>query len=208
MKFIALSFPLLLAPLFAFADTLGPPVETANFAAQLSIAAIARTHIHVTYDPAYVRLDYPNGDVSPDKGVCSDVVIRSLRTFGIDLQKNIHEDMAANFSTYPKRWGMTRTDRNIDHRRVPNIEAYFTRIGARITTTQNKADYRTGDIVAWNLSGHGRGWMPHIGIVTDQKADDGTPLIVHNIGAGPQLENVLFDWPMTGHYRLTASMFE
>ncbi len=207
MKAFSLAFLYLTISFSAAAQSDHPPLSNEDFANQLSSAAITRTQFEVSYDPAYVRLAYPNGDVAPNKGVCSDVVIRSLRTFGIDLQKNIHEDMVANFSAYPKRWGMSRTDRNIDHRRVPNIETYFTRIGARIETSQTAENYRAGDIVAWNLSGHGRGWMPHIGIVTDQKSADGTPLIVHNIGAGPQLENVLFSWPQTGHYRLSPSLF-
>lgn len=185
-----------------------PAIADSGFASKLSDAAIDRTQHDVTYDPAYVSIPYPNGDVPTDTGVCSDVVIRALRTFKIDLQQKIHEDMKANFSLYPNRWGLTGTDRNIDHRRVPNIETYFTRLGASLSSSEDVTDFKAGDIVAWNLSGHGRGWMPHIGIVTDKLANDGTPLIVHNIGAGPQLENMLFDWPMTGHYRLNQAMFD
>ncbi len=191
----------------AFASSSFAQVSDIEFGKRLSSSAIERTHHSVTYDPAYVRLDYPNGDVAPDKGVCADVVIRALRTLDIDLQKLIHEDMKANFNAYPQRWGLKRTDRNIDHRRVPNIEAYLSRQGMRLSPSENPSDYQAGDIVAWNLSGHGRGWMPHIGIVTDQKARDGTPLIVHNIGAGPQLESVLFNWPITGRYRPKRSQF-
>lgn len=185
---------------FACAD-----VEQRGFSQKLSDAAIERTNHQVTYDPAYRNIPYPGGDIAADKGVCADVIIRALRVFEIDLQQLIHEDMKANFSAYPNRWGLSSTDRNIDHRRVPNIETFLTRKGAKLPKSTSPEDYRAGDIVAWNLSGHGRGWMPHIGIVTDQISSDGTPLIVHNIGAGPQMENVLFNWPQTGHYRLNSN---
>ncbi|MEX6633014.1 DUF1287 domain-containing protein [Hyphococcus lacteus] len=171
------------------------------FGERLSAAAIERTAHRIVYDPAYVRLDYPMGDVAPDRGVCADVVVRALRTLNIDLQEDMHVDMRSNFDAYPTHWGLTRPDRNIDHRRVPNLEVYFTRQGARLPKTDDAKNYLPGDIVAWNLRGD-RGWLPHIGIVTDKIAQSGRPMIVHNIGAGPKLEDVLFDWPMTGHYRL------
>lgn len=185
--------------LFA-AVVLSDAARADEFGDRLAAAAIARTQTNVRYDPAYERIEYPGGDVASDRGVCSDVVVRSLRALGIDLQELVHEDMRANFSTYPPHWGLTRPDTNIDHRRVPNLETYFTRMGARQITTGNPSNYHPGDIVAWNLKGD-KGWLPHIGIVTDRLSISGRPLIVHNIGAGPQLEDVLFDWTITGHYR-------
>ena len=144
-----------------------------------------------------MRLDYPGGDVAADRGVCADVVVRALRALDIDLQQLVHEDMKRAFAAYPDHWGLTRPDRNIDHRRVPNLEAYLSRAGAKLRPSDNPADYAPGDIVAWNLKGDA-GWLPHIGIVTDRIAPSGRPLIVHNIGAGPKLEDVLFSWRMTG----------
>ena len=176
-----------------------------SFGLRLSDAAIERTNHRVIYDSAYVSMSYPGGDVAPDRGVCADVVVRALRALNIDLQKRVHEDMARSFSAYPAHWGLSRPDRNIDHRRVPNLEKFFTRKGAKLSTTTNAANYAPGDIVAWNLRG-ASGFLPHIGIVTDKKAPSGRPLIVHNIGAGPQLEDVLFSWPITGHYRLDGAI--
>ncbi|NNE40253.1 MAG: DUF1287 domain-containing protein [Marinicaulis sp.] len=178
--------------------------QTADFGAAVSAAAIERTEHRVTYDPAYVPLDYPMGDVAADKGVCADVIVRALRKLDIDLQKLVHEDMSAAFNQYPAHWGLSRPDTNIDHRRVPNLEKYFARRGFSLAISDNAADYKPGDIVAWNLNGASGGWLPHIGIVTDRFAPSGRPMIVHNIGAGPKLEDVLFDWSMTGHYRLRA----
>jgi hypothetical protein len=168
------------------------------FLARLSAAAIERTHHTVRYDPGYVAIAYPNGDVPADSGVCSDEVIRSYRALGIDLQKEVHEDMKAHFSAYPKR---TRTlDRNIDHRRVPNLMAFFSRQGETLSITKNAGDYSPGDLVTWDLNPK-RG-IPHIGIVVDQKSpESGRYMIVHNIGDGPQMEDVLFDWKIIGHYR-------
>ena len=182
--------------------------QSDDFGMRLSQAAIDRTQHQVTYDAAYVRLDYPGGDVAPDKGVCADVVVRALRVLGHDLQRLVHEDMSASFSAYPKHWGLSGTDTNIDHRRVPNIETFFTRMDARLAASDEPADYQPGDIVAWNLRGDSGGWLPHIGIVTHQIGASGTPLIVHNIGSGPKLEDVLFNWKMTGRYRLAASSME
>lgn len=174
-------------------------------AARLNAAALARTRVRVVYDPSYRRLAYPGGDVPADRGVCADVVIRCYRTaLGIDLQKLVHEDMTAAFDAYPRHWGLSRPDRNIDHRRVPNLETFFRRQGAALPAGDDPAAYRPGDLVAWNLKG-ASGFLPHIGIVTDRHSGlgglAGRPKVVHNIGAGPRLEDVLFAWPMTGHYR-------
>lgn len=179
--------------------------EPAGFGARLSAAAIERTAHRVVYDPAYVRLAYPMGDVAPDRGVCADVIVRSLRALGVDLQAHVHEDMTAAFSAYPTHWGLRRPDPNIDHRRVPNLETFLTRKGARLPASADPADYRPGDIVAWNLRGDA-GFLPHIGIVTDRIGPTGRPMIVHNIGAGPKLEDILFDWPITGRYRLSQPL--
>lgn len=146
------------------------------------------------YDPAYTRLDYPMGDVPLLKGVCTDVVIRALRLQGIDLQKLIHEDMRKNFRAYPQNWGLKAPDKNIDHRRVPNIARYFQRQGY----TVKDGKFQTGDIVTWDL---GKG-LVHIGIVSNQKTAQGIPLIIHNIGRGTQEEDILYQFKITGHYRL------
>ena len=159
----------------------------------------ARKQVGVTlsYDPAYRRLSYPGGDVPMATGVCTDVVIRAYRALGVDLQQRVHEDMRANWSSYPKLWGLKSTDRNIDHRRVPNLAVYFTRHGQRLRVSQDDASlYQPGDIVTWRLPSG----VPHIGLVSAQR-QGGRPLIVHNIGAGTQLEDMLFDYVITGHYR-------
>ncbi len=171
-----------------------------GFDSKLVAAAMERTRHNVTYNGAYYRLAYPNGDVPANIGVCTDVVIRSYRALGIDLQVLVHEDMAAHFDAYPSRriWGLTRTDRNIDHRRVPNLQTFFTRHGMSLPVTDDPEDYLPGDLVTWMLPGN----LPHIGIVTDTVfAGSGNPGIVHNIGAGPQHEDMLFDYRLTGHYR-------
>lgn len=166
-------------------------------ALKLSDAAISLTKDKVVYDPAYFRIAYPNGDVPADKGVCTDVVIRAYRKLGTDLQKEVHEDMKANFKLYPKNWGMKTTDRNIDHRRVYNLMVFFKRKGSVKPMTKNAEDYKPGDIVCWNLSGG----MSHIGLVINKKSADGKRyLIVHNIGAGQVIEDVLFAWKIIGHY--------
>jgi len=164
----------------------------------LSKSAIELTKQKVTYDPSYFSIDYPNGDVPSDKGVCTDVIIRAYRKIGIDLQKEVHEDMKANFNSYPKKWGLTSTDKNIDHRRVPNLMTFFKRKGAEKTISKKAMDYKAGDIVCWNLGGA----ILHIGIVVDKKSNDGKRnLIVHNIGGGQVLEDCLFDFKIIGHYR-------
>lgn len=160
--------------------------------------ARARTLVDVRYDPKYVSLSYPGGDVSPDTGVCTDVIIRTFRqAFDFDFQKAVHEDMRANFSKYPKSWGLKRPDKNIDHRRVPNLETYLKRQGAAVPITKNAEDYLPGDIVSWRLGGR----LPHIGIVSDKKSKWGTPLIIHNIGQGPVEDDLLFNTDINGHFR-------
>lgn len=175
-------------------------VQANAFQQDLVSAALERTQHQVSYNGAYYRLDYPNGDVPANIGVCTDVVIRAYRTLGVDLQVLVHEDMAANFGAYPSKriWGLSTTDRNIDHRRVPNLQAFFRRHGESLPISQAPADYAPGDVVTWMLPGN----LPHIGIVTDKlAANTGTPKVVHNIGAGPRLEDMLFDYRITGHYR-------
>lgn len=169
-------------------------------ARDLAAAAMERTRHSVTYDGRYVSIDYPMGDVPAHMGVCTDVVIRSYRALGVDLQQRVHEDMRAAFAEYPsaRLWGLSRPDSNIDHRRVPNLAAYFRRQGSALPISQQAKDYQSGDLVTWMLAGN----LPHIGIVVDARSDDGArPLIVHNIGAGPVMEDVLFRYPITGHYR-------
>ena len=168
--------------------------------AQLVAAAKQRTKHSVVYDGRYMRLAYPNGDVPANIGVCTDVVIRSYRQLGIDLQVLVHEDMRANFAAYPSQriWGLTRPDRNIDHRRVPNLQTFFSRHGSSLTPAATASAYQAGDVVSWMLPGN----LPHIGIVSDElSADKQRRMIVHNIGAGPVLEDMLFNYPITGHYR-------
>ncbi|AWB66654.1 DUF1287 domain-containing protein [Saccharobesus litoralis] len=163
-------------------------------------AAKERTRHKVTYDGRYLKIDYPNGDVPENIGVCTDVVIRSYRGIGIDLQQLVHEDMRSHFNQYPSKriWGLTRTDRNIDHRRVPNLQTFFSRHGTRLTVSNQAKNYLAGDLVTWVLPGN----LPHIGIVIDNKdPDSGNPLIVHNVGLGPQIEDFLFEYPISGHYR-------
>ncbi|MBF0648289.1 DUF1287 domain-containing protein [Dysgonomonas sp. GY75] len=172
--------------------------QEADFYKRLSAAAIELTKDKVTYDPRYYSIPYPNGDVPSDKGVCTDVIVRAYRKLGIDLQQKIHVDMKANFSKYPKKWGLKGTDKNIDHRRVPNQAMYFSRFGTILKVSDKGSDYSPGDIVTWDLGGG----ITHIGIVTDRMSSDGKrPLIVHNIGRGQVLEDCLFSFKVTGHYR-------
>ncbi len=161
---------------------------------------IARKQIGVTvnYDSDYTVLPYPGGDVPAERGVCTDVVIRALRELGLDLQKAVHEDMCSNFAAYPKLWGLKRPDRNIDHRRVPNLRTYFKRRGWELPLTDKSADFLPGDIVTCRIDAA----LHHIMIVSDRKSPDGTPYIIHNIGAGTQEEEGLFFFPITGHYRI------
>ena len=170
------------------------------FGNQLALAAMQIIDPTIAYVPSYVSIPYPNGDVDPKTGVCTDVIIRAYRKLGVDLQKEIHEDMKANFGLYPnkKRWGLKTTDKNIDHRRVPNQEKFFERKGQKLAVTKNGADYIPGDIVVWLVGNK----LDHIGIVSNQKSTDGKRfLVVHNIGGGQVLEDCLFNYKVTGHYR-------
>ena len=171
-----------------------------QFTKRLVAAAIERTHHSVRYVSAYVRIPYPNGDVPTDTGVCTDEIIRSYRAVGVDLQKEVHEEIVLNFSAYPnqKRWRLDHPDSNIDHRRVPVLIVFFQRKGETLPITNRATDYAPGDLVTWDL---GRG-VPHIGIVVDQKAGwSDRYMVVHNIGAGPKMEDTLFAWKITGHFR-------
>jgi hypothetical protein len=162
------------------------------------LANAAQRQIGVTlrYDPSYVRLAYPLGDVPADRGVCTDVVIRAYRVVGIDLQQRVHEDMREHFSAYPNNWGLKRTDRNIDHRRVPNLQRYFERHGESLPLDPSESSYRAGDLVTFLLPGN----LPHIAIVSTTRVDE-RPLLIHNIGAGTVEEDLLDRYPVTGHYR-------
>lgn len=178
-----------LSNIFAFGQTI--------FSKRLSDAALELTKQKVSYDPSYFKIGYPNGDIPADKGVCTDVVIRAYRRLGIDLQKEVHEDLKANFKKYPQSWGLSRPDKNIDHRRVPNLMIFFGRNGQVKAITNKPGDYLPGDIVCWNLGGG----ITHIGIVVDKKSADGTRnLIVHNIGGGQILADCLFQFKIIGHY--------
>jgi uncharacterized protein YijF (DUF1287 family) len=170
-----------------------------DFLRRLVRAATERTAHAARYDPAYVRIPYPGGDVPADTGVCSDEVIRSYRALGIDLQKEVHEDMEQNFSAYPRkwRWGLGKPDSNIDHRRVPNLMVFFRRRGESLPTSARTEDYSPGDLVTYDLGGN----VPHVGIVVDRKGASGHYMIEHNIGQGPRIEDVLFNWKITGHFR-------
>jgi uncharacterized protein YijF (DUF1287 family) len=159
-------------------------------------AAYAQVGVTLSYDASYRRIAFPGGDVPLDRGVCSDVVIRAYRGIGIDLQRLVNGDMHRAFAAYPHLWGLARADPNIDHRRVPNLAAFFLRHGASLSVTGNGEDYRAGDVVTWRLPGG----LAHIGLVADRRGD-GSPLVVHNIGRGAQVEDVLFAFEITGHYR-------
>jgi uncharacterized protein len=159
----------------------------------------ARKQIGVTtrYDPAYRKIAYPGGDVPPETGVCSDVVVRAFRKLGIDLQKEVHQDMLKAFAEYPHKWGLKRPDPNIDHRRVPNLMTYFQRQGWAVTSSSKSADFQPGDVVAWDLGGG----VTHIGLVSDHQTAEGTPRVIHNIGAGTKEEDILLRFKVIGHYR-------
>ena len=167
------------------------------------LVAAAKTQIGVTvrYDDRYEKLGYPGGDVPIERGVCTDVLIRAYRKLGIDLQKLVHEDMSQAWSAYPRLWQLKAPDRNIDHRRVPNLQAFFTRHGTALKPSQDGRDYLPGDIVTWTVGVN----LPHVGIVSAEKSGAGTPLVIHNIGAGTQLEDRLFAYPITGHYRYASA---
>ena len=174
------------------------PNPKADFFEKFADSAYTLTFDRVKYDPAYYVIPYPNGDVPADRGVCTDVVIRAYRKMGIDLQQEVHEDMKANFDVYPKNWGLTKPDRNIDHRRVPNLMQFFSRKGKSLPITDQASDYLPGHIVCWNLGGG----TTHIGVVSGFRNKDKTRYqIVHNIGAGQVLEDCLFSYKIIGHYR-------
>jgi uncharacterized protein len=180
--------PLALLTALASVATAAPPA--------LVGAAREQTHHAVVYDGSYTRIAYPMGDVPANRGVCTDVVIRAYRAIGIDLQVLVHEDMEADFSLYPHLWGLVRPDANIDHRRVPNLQTFLERAGAKVRGSH--ASYLPGDLVTWRLPGN----LPHIGIVSDHKDPaSGRPLMIHNIGAGPVEDDILVAYPITGHYR-------
>jgi uncharacterized protein len=172
------------------------PTMIVTLAMRLVDAARSQVGVTTGYDPRYVGISYPGGDVPLRTGVCSDVVVRALRGVGIDLQVRIHQDMKVNFSKYPRKWGLKKPDTNIDHRRVPNIATYFTRRGYALPVTANPADYSPGDIVAMKIP------VDHIGIVSDRTTAAGMPLVIHNVGNGTQEEDVLFAWQIVGHYRV------
>ena len=174
-----------------------PIVNAKTFEEKLSNAAISIIDESIVYTPDYVSIKYPNGDVPAKTGVCSHVVIRAYRKLGIDLQKEVHEDMKANFSKYPTKWGLKKTDTNIDHRRVPNLEVFFERKGKKLPISKNASDYKTGEMVTWMIGEK----LPHIGIVTHKKSSNGNPMIVHNVGGGQVAEDCLFSWEIVGHYK-------
>jgi uncharacterized protein YijF (DUF1287 family) len=189
-----------LLALAASASVAAPARASVVRADPLALVRAARDQIGVTlhYDPAYTRIAYPDGDVPLKRGVCTDVVIRAYRkAYGCDLQRLVHEDMARAFSAYPKTWGMARPDRNIDHRRVPNLQTFFARRKASLPVTDRAPDYRPGDLVTVMLPGN----LPHIMIVSDRRRGDGLPLVIHNIGQGVREEDFLQGAPRTGHYR-------
>lgn len=169
-----------------------------TFFNRLADSTYTLTQQTVIYDPQYTKIGYPNGDVPANKGVCTDVIIRAYRKLGIDLQKEVHEDMRGNFKIYPQRWGHSRPDKNIDHRRVPNLMTFFTRHGTVKKVTSDPKDYMPGDIVCWDLGGG----ITHIGMVINMRSSDNQRyLIVHNIGAGQVAEDMLFEYTIIGHYQ-------
>lgn len=177
-----------------------------SFEQDIVLAAHDRTKHFIRYDGAYVAIGYPWGDVPQKTGVCTDVVIRSYRTLGTDLQQLVHEDMKANFGQYPSTriWGLKRPDKNIDHRRVPNLQTFFKRHGEELPISDNANDYKPGNLVTWMLPGN----KPHIGIVTEKiNPVTGNPMIVHNIGFGPQLQDMLFGFRITGHYKYVPEKY-
>lgn len=197
--FSAAGFATLSQPSHTWAEGFAP--DRKSLGVRIADAAAAQYGVTLHYDPSYVRLDYPMGDVPLERGVCADVVIRALRSCGYDLQASVHEDMRAHFSAYPKTWGLKAPDKNIDHRRVLNLETYFRREGGALTGG-NEA-LRAGDLVTWRLPGN----LPHIGIVATQTTRDrARPLIVHNVGAGVQIEDVLDAWPIVGRFRFPVTL--
>jgi len=187
-------------PWLLISALLSPFCYSATFEENLVAAAIERTTHDIRYDGSYHSIGYPGGDVPSNIGVCTDVIIRTYRRLNTDLQKLVHEDIAANFKHYPSKriWGLSRPDKNIDHRRVPNLRVFFSRHGQSLATSNRALDYKPGDLVTWMLPGN----LPHIGIVSNKiNASSNFPMIIHNIGAGPKMEDMLFDYAITGHYR-------
>ena len=175
---------------------------TAEPSSNLIAAARARTMKREIYDGSYRVIPYPMGDVPNDRGVCTDLIVRAYRALGIDLQVLVHEDMRAHFAEYPQVWGLQKPDRNIDHRRVPNLQKFFERAGSKLRITAAGKDYKPGDLVTWMLPGN----LPHVGIISDQKVAGSSRLkVIHNIGAGPVEDDILFLYPITGHYRYLPS---
>lgn len=188
----------ILLNILVFVSTISISFGQSNFYDSLADSTLTLIKQKVIYDPTYFQIPYPNGDVPANKGVCTDVIIRAYRKLGIDLQKEVHLDMTTNFSKYPKICRLTKPDKNIDHRRVPNLMTFFSRKGTTKPITTNSKDYLPGDIVCWNLGGS----ITHIGIVVKKKSEDEERhLIVHNIGGGQVLEDCLFDFKIMGHYR-------
>lgn len=184
---------------------LAVPAFAGSEPSRLTAAARDQVGVTVAHDPAYAKLAFPGGDVPRDRGVDTDVVVRALRDgWGIDLQQAVNRDMQADFAAYPALWGLDRPDRNIDHRRVPNLQVLFTRIGAEVPLDEGPVPYLPGDIITWKLPGN----LDHIGIVSDRRTVAGMPLILHNIGAGAKEEDILFAYPMTGHYRIGKDQAE
>ena len=188
-------------------QTFAPPAEEKPKLAQIESNEIRKVlesadkqlELTKSYDPNYEVITYPNGDVPIEKGVCTDVVIRAFRNANVDLQKEVHEDMAANFAAYPNKWNLKSPDKNIDHRRVPNLQTFFTRRGTSLPITQNNEDYKPGDVVAWDLDGKG---MTHIGLVSNLWNENTKRYsIIHNIGGGATVDDKIFDWKIIGHYR-------
>ena len=187
------------SPDFATSEKLPLAAVTSDEIKKLLKSAIEQTTVTKTYDPSYVVVPYPMGDVPPETGVCTDVVIRAFRKAGVDLQQSVHEDMAKNFSVYPQKWKLKKPDTNIDHRRVPNLQTFFTRRGKSLAITDKAENYQPGDVVAWDLDGKG---LTHIGLVSNLHNETTKRYsIIHNIGGGAQAEDRLFDWKVIGHYR-------
>jgi hypothetical protein len=182
------------ATLFGLLATTPAFAQPADFGRRVALGAEARTRRAEIYDPAYRSIAYPMGDVPDARGVCADTVVRAFRAADVDLQQLVHRDMAAAFAAYPKIWGLTRPDTNIDHRRVPNLETFFTRKGASLGREVNVAALQPGDVISWRIP------VPHIGVVSTQSTR-GRSLMVHNVGAGSRLEDVLFAWPVQGWFR-------
>ena len=182
----------------AHAQSRAPAAANRNTIAERVVAG-ARAQIGDSYDPSYVRIPYPNGDVAKGAGVCTDVVVRALRAAGHDLQRLIHQDMRRHFARYPRKWGLRRPDRNIDHRRVPNQMTFFARHGQTLpknVTPATLATWQPGDIVCWKLDNG----LDHTGVISDRKNENGAPLVIHNIARCAE-DDCLTRWKITGHFR-------